>query len=71
MKLLPFELGLVFWTILFISLFAIWLFALTDIFRSEFRQKRDKVVWASVVILFPFLGVVLYYLLGRSGKLYQ
>jgi len=55
--------GFIFFTICFL-----WIIALIDILRSEFRGN-DKVVWVLVVIFFPFLGSILYFIIGRSGKI--
>ncbi len=38
--------------------------ALVDIFKSSMTTTM-KVVWALVVILFPVVGMILYFLLGR------
>jgi len=46
----------------------LWLIALIDILRSDF-QGNDKVVWVVIVIFFPFLGSILYFLIGRSRKI--
>ncbi|MFI5187180.1 MAG: PLDc N-terminal domain-containing protein [Chitinophagales bacterium] len=46
----------------------LWFIALVDILRSDFRGN-DKVVWVIVVIFFPFLGSILYFLIGRSKKI--
>ena len=46
----------------------LWIVALVDILRSEFRGN-DKLIWILVVIFFPFLGSILYFALGRSAKI--
>jgi len=46
----------------------LWLIALIDILSSDF-QGNDKVVWVVIVIFFPFLGSILYFLIGRSRKI--
>lgn len=48
---------------------ALWIFALVDIVNSRFRQDTTKIVWALVVIFIPFIGTILYYLIGREQKL--
>jgi len=55
---------------IFIALFVclLWIAALVDIVRSEFRGN-DKLVWVLVVIFFPLLGSILYFLIGRSSKI--
>jgi len=42
--------------------------ALVDILRSEFEDSANKILWVIVVILLPFLGSLLYFLIGRNQK---
>jgi hypothetical protein len=41
----------------------LWIVALVDCIKSD---NPNKVVWIIVIILLPFLGSILYFLLGRS-----
>ncbi len=41
--------------------------ALVDILKSNFHGK-NKIVWVIVVILLPFLGSILYFIIGRKQK---
>jgi Phospholipase_D-nuclease N-terminal len=56
----------------FITLIALpsilWLYALADIIRNEFQYFTTKMVWAVVLCLFPPLGTVLYFLVGRDQR---
>jgi Phospholipase_D-nuclease N-terminal len=61
-------LGLLFAILVGLLVCFMWVIALVDILRSEF-QGNDKVVWALVVIFFPFLGSILYFIVGRSRKI--
>lgn len=60
--------GLLFSLFIIFCVFFLWIIALVDILRSDFRGN-DKVVWVIVVIFFPFLGSILYFLVGRSRKI--
>lgn len=42
--------------------------ALVDIVRNEF-SGNNKIVWLLVVLLTNFLGVLLYFIIGRKQKL--
>lgn len=57
------------WVILTILLIVLWIVTLTDILKNNFRGPNNKLVWTTVVILVPFVGVILYYLVGRSQKI--
>lgn len=48
-------------------LYAAWVaIALSDLARRTDLSRLGTVLWIAVILLVPFLGVVLYYLVGRS-----
>lgn len=49
--------------ILSILWFVLWIVALVDCIKSS---NPNKVVWVLVIILLPFLGSILYFLVGRN-----
>ncbi|MFH0758257.1 MAG: PLD nuclease N-terminal domain-containing protein [Bacteroidota bacterium] len=55
---------------LFIILFIILLplLALASVLTSEFRGN-DKIVWVLIIIFLPFLGSLLYFLIGRDRRI--
>jgi hypothetical protein len=57
----------VFWSVLFvmfvmIPLFMIWAFAIVDLFQRQDLRGIWKVVWLLVILIFPILGTLVYYL---------
>ena len=63
--------GQVFWSILWFTLFFIWIWLLimvfADIFRSHDMGGVAKAAWALFVIIIPWLGVLVYLIArGRS-----
>jgi hypothetical protein len=72
MVLAEFGTGQVFWSMLWFTLFVIWvwlLFAIfADIFRSPDLSGWGKALWSIFVILTPYLGVFVY-LIARGGKM--
>lgn len=60
-------LGLFFYAMIF-AIFILWLWALVDILTSKFEESLMQVVWLLVVFFLPFLGVILYLLIGRPMK---
>lgn len=58
------------WLIFFIFLPALLLplLALIDILRSDFRGSNNKLVWLIAVLFIPFLGSLLYFLMGRNQR---
>ena len=51
---------------LYILCFVLWIVAIVDCARSS---NPNKVVWIIVIILLPFLGSILYFLVGRRSRL--
>lgn len=46
----------------------LWVWALIDILKSQFKGGSDKVVWLLVVCFLPLLGFILYFSIGRNQK---
>jgi len=44
--------------------FILWIVALVDCIKSN---GPNKIVWIIVIILIPFLGSILYFLIGKSN----
>ena len=42
-----------------------WIVALVDCLKSS---SSNKLVWIIVIILLPFLGSILWFILGKSGR---
>ena len=64
--------GQVFWSMLWFTLFVIWIWLLiaifSDIFRSPDLSGWGKALWSVFVIVAPYLGVFVY-LIARGGKM--
>lgn len=44
----------------------LWIWALVDVARREFRQQNDKVIWVLVICLGGFIGAIVYFAFGRQ-----
>jgi hypothetical protein len=55
---------------LFVILFIILLplIALISVLTNEF-QGNEKIMWVLIIIFLPFLGSVLYFLIGRDKRM--
>lgn len=51
-----------------LTYFALIAFCLIDILRSDFKDSSGKLIWVLVVLLAPFLGSILYLVIGRSTR---
>jgi hypothetical protein len=48
-----------------LAAFAFWLWMLIHAITNKGLSDGEKIVWVLVVIFLPFLGSILYFLLGR------
>ena len=66
--------GEVFLSILWFALFFIWIWlavsVFVDIFRSHDLSGFVKALWVVGIIIFPYLGVLIY-LIARGGKMHE
>lgn len=54
--------------LIFIVLFCIWLYAVLDVLRSDFRASNDKILWIVVVFIGSILGALIYLMLRKRYK---
>jgi phospholipase D-like protein len=52
------------WVAASVALVAVWAFTVADILRRGFDRRR-LLAWILIVILLPFLGALLYWVLRR------
>lgn len=55
------------WTILGAIAFILFLIAAYEIITSSMDLTK-KVIWGVIVLLLPYIGVILWFLIGRKGK---
>lgn len=58
--------GIIFGVIAVIPLMA-WIWCIIDILKNEFTGY-NKIIWLLVVILLPFVGMILYFFIGKNQK---
>jgi len=59
--------GLMFFSLM-MALAGLWIYAIVDVVRSEFKGENDKLIWLLLVILLPFVGTILYFTIGKDQK---
>ncbi len=69
MELLLPRYALALWVLFILVAFGLFLFVLVDILRHQFNGSNTKLIWVLVVIVLPFVGSMLYLLIGRSQKI--
>ena len=57
--------------VLFIILLpsVLWIFAIIDILKSNFKDSTNKIIWVLIVLLLPVLGSILYFIFGGQQKI--
>ena len=69
-----FQVGQFLWSLLWFTMFFIWIWLLimvfADIFRSHDLGGFAKFLWVVFIIFFPYLGVLVY-LIARGGKMHE
>lgn len=72
MVLAEWQVGQVFWSMLWFTMFFIWIWLLilvfSDIFRSPDLSGWGKALWTIFVIVFSYLGILIY-LIVRGHKM--
>ncbi|MDE0560268.1 PLDc N-terminal domain-containing protein [Algoriphagus sp. NF] len=48
---------------------AIYAYTIYDVVISNFANETDKLIWLLIVVLVPFLGTILWFLVGRTKRL--
>ncbi len=48
---------------------AIYAYTIYDVLISNFASDTDKLTWVLIVILLPFLGTILWFLIGRGKRI--
>lgn len=62
----PFQILLILFLLAFFFLLPV--IAIIDIVRNEFTGN-NKIVWVLVVLLFPIIGAIIYFIVGGDQKL--
>jgi Zn-dependent protease with chaperone function len=48
---------------------AVWIWSIVHIISGEFREPNDKIVFLLVVLLFPFVGTIVYLMVGKKRRM--
>ncbi len=65
---MPGGLELIIVSLIPLLIFGIYIYILIDILKSEF-DGTNKLIWLIVVFVLPFVGLILYYFIGRKQKI--
>jgi len=68
MNLITPDFGLFAWMIISLLFLILPLIALIDILTHSYSEN-NKIIWILVVIFIPFLGSILYFIIGRKQKI--
>ncbi|MBN3521265.1 PLDc N-terminal domain-containing protein [Algoriphagus lutimaris] len=48
---------------------AIYAYTIYDVVISNFHNSTDRLIWLLIVVLVPFLGTILWFLIGRGKRI--
>lgn len=54
------------WKLLGILVYA---YTIYDVVTSRFANPNDRLIWILIVVLVPFLGTVLWFVVGRNKRI--
>ena len=60
------SMGLV--ALLGLALFILWIWAIVDVIKSDFKDQMTKLIWIALLIFLPFIGAILYPFVGKNSK---
>ena len=60
--------GLIITLLVILFIFLIPLLALLNVLMSDFRGN-EKIMWVLIIIFLPFLGSLIYFLIGRDKRI--
>ena len=60
--------AVVFIFLIVIAIVTLWIVAIRDIVRSKFIQPNNMILFLLLVIFMPFIGTLIYFLIGSSYK---
>lgn len=49
--------------------FLVYAYTIYDVVTSRFANPNDKLIWILIVLLLPFLGTILWFVIGRGKRL--
>ncbi len=49
-----------------VVLFGSWLYAIIEIISDDYKSDTDKLLWFLLVFFLPFVGTIVYFLIGRD-----
>jgi len=59
---------ILFFLLIGLGCIALWIYCLVDIVRANFKGESDKLIWLLLVIFLPFIGSILYLIIGQNQK---
>ncbi len=69
MQLIQPEYGLILWSLFITGLLFFWILTIVRVAKSDFIDHRTKLIWGTLVFLFPLIGMLLYYSIGRNQRI--
>jgi O-antigen ligase len=67
-ELSQFSWNLFLWQMLILATIILWFYCLSNVAKNKFKAN-DKIIWLLVVIFVPFVGSILYLIIGKKTQI--
>jgi hypothetical protein len=61
--------SIVMFTLFLLVPLALFIWALIDILKSEFKDANNRIIWLIVLLILPIIGAVIYLVVGTRQKI--
>mgnify|MGYP000930774452 CR=1 FL=1 len=52
-----------------LTFFVLWILAIIDVAKAEFKEQSSKTVWILILLFLGPIGLILYWIIGEHQKL--
>lgn len=60
--------GFLLFSLIGLVMIALWIYALVDVIRSDFKDANMKLIWILILVFTQVLGAIVYLIIGKNGK---
>jgi len=59
----------VFAAIVVVGLFVLWIWAIVDVIKGDFKDSATKIIWMALLIFLPVIGTLVYLFAAKGTKM--
>jgi len=61
----------VFTGLVVVGIFVLWIWAIVDAVKSDFKDSSTKLIWMALLIFLPVIGTLVYFFAAKGTKIQQ